>query len=70
MELTRILVIGALLAIVYSLGTALYHLSSSKGDSAKMARALTWRVSLSVALFIALMVAWRLGYIAPHGIGR
>jgi drug/metabolite transporter (DMT)-like permease len=70
MELVRILVIGALFAIVASLGTALYHLATDKGDSKKMVRALTLRVGLSMGLFLLLMLAWWAGIIAPHGISR
>lgn len=68
MELFRILVALALIGIVASLGSALFHLMTDKGQSKKMVRALTLRVGLSVALFIALMVAWALGLIQPHGI--
>jgi hypothetical protein len=68
MALVKILIVVALIAIVASLGNALFHLSSGKGDSKKMARALTIRVALSVSLFILLMIAWYLGLIAPHGL--
>ena len=67
MEPIKILVIVILFAIVGSLGSALFHLASGKGDSKKMARALTVRVGLSVVLFILLMLAWRSGLITPHG---
>ena len=66
MEPIKILVIVMLVAIVGSLGSALFHLSSGKGDSSKMARALTVRIGLSVVLFILLMLAWWMGYISPH----
>ena len=68
MDAFKILVIIILFAIVGSLGSALFHLSRGKGDSKKMARALTVRVGLSVILFILLMLAWYNGLIAPHGI--
>jgi hypothetical protein len=68
MDLTRLLIIAALGAIIFSLGSALFQLSRGKGDSKKMLRALTWRISLSVALFVILLVAWRMGYIRPHGL--
>ena len=68
MELTRIIVIGLLIAIVASLASALYHMATGKGDSRKMLRALTLRVGLSLALFAMLMLAWRMGLIAPHGV--
>ncbi len=66
MEPIKILVIVMLVAIVGSLGSALFHLSSGKGDSRKMARALTVRIGLSVVLFSLLMLAWWMGYISPH----
>jgi hypothetical protein len=68
MDVIKILIIVTLVAIVISLGSALFHLSSGKGDSKKMARALTIRVGLSVALFILLMVAWYNGLLTPHGV--
>jgi hypothetical protein len=34
----------------------------------RMARALAVRVAVSVVLFICVLLAWKLGYIAPHGI--
>jgi succinate dehydrogenase/fumarate reductase cytochrome b subunit len=68
MSILKILIIVFLVAIVASLGNALFHLSSGKGDSKKMARALTIRVGLSVVLFILIMIAWYVGLITPHGV--
>jgi hypothetical protein len=66
----RLLIVGLLIAIVVSLGSALRHLSRGSGeeDSRKMARALTIRISLSLALFALLIIAWYMGLIAPHGL--
>jgi hypothetical protein len=64
----KVLIVLMFVAIVASLGSALFHLSRSGGDSRKMARALTLRVGLSVALFILLMIAWAAGLIRPHGL--
>ena len=67
--LFRIVVLIALAAIVVSLGSALYHLArGTQKDSAKMARALTVRIVLSIALFALIMLAWYVGLIMPHGI--
>jgi hypothetical protein len=63
----RIIVIGMLVAIVVSLGSALYHLTRGEASD-KLVRALTVRIGLSVALFILLMVAWYAGLIRPHGL--
>jgi hypothetical protein len=71
MDIFKIAVVAVLLAIVFSLGSALFHLARSKGDSSgKMVRALTWRIGLSVALFILLMIGWATGLISPHEIRR
>ena len=69
-SLLRLVVILVLIAIVASLGSALYHLSRSSGEaSPKVVRALTVRVGLSLVLFILLMAAWYTGLITPHGLG-
>ena len=68
MELIKPLIVIVLIAIVISLGSALFHLASGKGDSSKMLRALTVRISLSVALFVVILVASRYGLIASHGV--
>jgi len=70
MTLIKILIVACLLGIVASLGSGLFHLVSDKGESKKMATALTVRIVLSVALFILLFIAWSQGMIQPHGIGR
>ncbi len=67
-ELIRIFVFIVLIGVVVSLGSALFHLSSPGRDPKKMVRALTWRISLSVALFLLLMLAWYFGLISPHGL--
>jgi hypothetical protein len=68
-ELLRIVVLIALAAIVASLGSALYHLSRGREqDSAKLVRALTIRITLSLVLFALIMIAWYAGLVTPHGI--
>lgn len=60
--------IGAvLLAIVASLGQALFSMASGPGNSTRMVRALTVRVALSVGLFALLMFSSWMGWIHPHG---
>ena len=67
--LLKVVVLIALAAIVVSLGSALYHLArGTQQDSAKLARALTVRIALSLALFALIMLAWYAGLITPHGI--
>jgi hypothetical protein len=64
--LFKYVVIGMLLAIVISLGKALFHLSSNEQHSdTKMVTALAWRIGLSVALFLLLILAYYNGWINP-----
>jgi hypothetical protein len=62
----KVLVAAVLLAIVASLGKALFHMSSSPEQSEQTVRALTVRISLSIALFVLLLGAWYFGLISPH----
>ena len=68
MGLFKIVVVCALIGIVASLGSALCLLARGQGDSRRMVRALALRVGLSVGLFLLLMGAWAMGWIAPHGV--
>jgi hypothetical protein len=68
MDLARLFIIAVLIAIIASLGSALVQLSRGTGNSQKLLRALTWRIGLSVALFLLLLAAWKMGYIRPHGL--
>ena len=67
MEWIRLAVIVVLVAIIISLGVALYHLATDRGESKKLVNSLTVRVALSVLLFLLLMLAWRFGLVRPHG---
>lgn len=65
----RWLVILCLVAIVVSMASALLYLfRGGEGGSSKMLRALTIRVSLSVGLFVFLMVSYKLGWIGSQGV--
>jgi hypothetical protein len=62
----------AFLGIVVALGSAgLFMLRGPRGDDERgsgMARALAWRVGVSVALFLFILVSYKLGWIRPSGI--
>lgn len=66
------LVILAFVAIIGSLGAALYFMLRGGRDggnrSRHMARALAFRVGFSILLFLCVLIAWKLGYIQPTGI--
>ncbi len=66
MEIIKVLIVVLLGCIVASLGKAMFHLSSGPEDSARTAQALTFRVGLSIALFVLLFIAWYFGVLSPH----
>jgi apolipoprotein N-acyltransferase len=64
----KAIVVFLLIFIFFSLGSALYYLVRDKGDSTRIVKALTWRIGLSLALFIFLMIAFALWWVTPHSI--
>jgi hypothetical protein len=68
MPCMKYLVLIAFLAILASLGTALYFMLRQGAKGNKMALALGMRVGISILLFVCILAAWKLGYIHPTGI--
>lgn len=68
----KYLVALAFLAIIASLGSALFFMlrdgRDGKPKTSNMARALAFRVGFSVLVFICILIAWHFGYIQPTGI--
>ncbi|MBI2726144.1 MAG: twin transmembrane helix small protein [Polaromonas sp.] len=68
----KYLVALAFIAILGSLASALFFMMKDGRDGKpktnNMARALTFRIGLSVLLFVCILIAWKLGYIQPTGI--
>ena len=61
------IVIAGLVAVVASLFSALYYLYRDRGQGTRMVKALGLRVALSASLVVFLVVAYKLGWIAPTG---
>jgi hypothetical protein len=59
----KIVVILFLVVIVGSLFSALYYLVHDKGRGERTVRALTVRITLSVTLFVLLMLGYYFGFI-------
>ena len=64
---TKLIVIGVMIIIVVALASSLFFLVRDKGASQRTVTALTWRISLSLLLFLFLLLAFKLHWIAPHG---
>ena len=75
MAFMKILVALAFVAILASLGGALYFMMRGQGNaqddqkkSGHMMKALALRVGLSIVLFICILIAWKMGWVQPTGI--
>jgi hypothetical protein len=64
----KIVIILFLLAILASLGFGLFSLVKDETGSTRTVKALTVRISLSLGLFILLLLAFATGLIQPHGL--
>jgi hypothetical protein len=68
----KISIIIALIGIIVSLlaaGLFMVRGGPTEQEKAKrMANALTWRIGLSVALFLSIIFAYSMGWIQPTGI--
>jgi FtsH-binding integral membrane protein len=65
----RYLVLVFVVLILSSLFSALFFLIRDQGGSKRTLKALTWRIGLSVGLFLLLLAGYYLGLIKPHGVG-
>lgn len=70
----KIVIVLMLVAVLGALASAGAFMLKKKDESGKprqdrrMARALALRVGLSVALFLFVLLSWRMGWIRPTGI--
>ena len=64
----KIFVAIAFVLILASLGSALFFMMRDKGRSNRTVNALAMRVGLSIVLFLCLLAAYKLGWIAPTGL--
>lgn len=66
--LTKSIVFICMLIILISLGSGLVFLVRDGGKTKRTVKALTWRIGLSLILFLFLFIAFSLGWIHPHSI--
>ena len=65
----RYVVLAFVVLILASLFSGLFFLIRDQGKSKRTVKALTWRVGLSLALFLLLLAGYYFGLIKPHGVG-
>lgn len=68
--LVRGIIILMLVLIVLSLFSALVLLFRRGPRGAGIAKALTWRIALSLTLFILLLAGLYFGFVPPEGLSR
>ena len=66
--LFKIIVVVLLFVVIFSLGQALFYMVKDEGKSDRMVKALSWRIGLSVFIFILLLIGQATGLITPHGL--
>ncbi len=67
--LAKAVVVIALLVIAYTLGSSFYFLIRDKGEGTRTVRRLTWRVGLSLLLFMLIIFAMTSGWLQPGSAG-
>jgi hypothetical protein len=65
---TKAIIIVVMLVILIALGSSLFYLVRDDGKTTRTVRALTWRIGLSLVLFLFLFFAFSMGWIRPHAI--
>lgn len=66
--LMHLVVIFFLILILYCLGSGVFFLVKAGVDPKKLAKALTWRIALSIALFLFLILAFSMGWMTPNDV--
>jgi hypothetical protein len=65
----KIFIVLFLLTILYSLASSFFFLVRDKGKGDRTVKRLTWRIGLSLVLFMLLWGAYQLGWIEPSSRG-
>jgi hypothetical protein len=64
-----VVVLIAIIAVLASAGVVMLRKPrDGRVNDARMARALMWRVILSIGLFLFILLAWALGWIQPSAL--
>jgi hypothetical protein len=66
--LVKAFIVLVLLVIVASLGSALVYLFKDRTRSTRTVKALTFRIGLSIGLFLLLILLYGIGVLRPHGL--
>jgi len=63
----KILIVVFLIVILYCLGSGVYYLSKAgRANEINLAKSLTWRIGLSILLFLFIIFSYFMGWLHPH----
>jgi len=65
---TKTIIFIVMLVILGSLASGLFFLVRDEGKTKHTVKALSWRIGLSLVLFLFLFLAFSLGWIHPHAL--
>ena len=68
MLVIKIIVVVMLLLVILSLAAGMFTLVNDRGDSNRTVKFLTFRIALSVFVFLFIAFSFYMGWIQPHGI--
>lgn len=63
-----LIIVAFVILILFHLGAGLYYMLVDKGTTKRTVNSLTWRVGLSVALIVLVIIGIATGAIRPHGL--
>jgi cytochrome bd-type quinol oxidase subunit 1 len=65
----KIYILFLFILISISLFSGLFFLTKDKSSSKRLVASLTFRIILSIVVFISLLFGYKFGWITPHGPG-
>ncbi len=68
MLIVKVIIAVLLLLIVLSLAAGMFTLVQDRGNSNRTVKFLTFRIALSIFVFLFIAFAFYMGWIQPHGI--
>ncbi len=66
--LIKTIILIMLLLVLLSLGASMFTLIKDRNNSNRTVKFLTFRIVISVSLFLLIILSFFLGWIQPHGL--
>ena len=66
--LGKTIILILLFLVILSLGAGMFTLIKDRNTTDRTVKFLTWRIGLSLSIFILLIVFYFMGWIQPHGL--